>query len=316
MLRVTPALDRAWQVVRRVPLYYRGGADPTQDRPAHVRAASALTVWRGAVAVASDDASFVATVDVATGLCDAIALPAGAGGRRQFDAGRGNKADKLDLEAAIAIDDALVALGSDSGRAVRRQAAVIDAAGPRLVPLPRLYSALAQPALGTGALNLEGATVLGDAVVLGNRGGDVGPDGAPTVDAVARLPVAALRALLAAPDVAPVPTVAWTAVDLGALDGVALRLTELEAWDGALAFAATAEATTSAYDDGAVVGSVLGALDATGGWHAAVHAEDGRPLTAKLEGLVRLGDRWLASIDADAPDQPSELIELVLARGG
>lgn len=313
MLRATPALDRTWRVVRRLALRYRGGSDPDHDRPAHVRAASALTAWRGQVAVVSDDASFVATVDLATGRCEPIALPAGPDGRRQFDAGRGNKADKLDLEACVVLDEALVALGSDSGLAVRRQAAVVDAHGARLVALPRLYAALRQPILGGGALNLEGATIAGDTLVLGNRGGDVGPDGVATIDAIARVPLAALRALLVDPAGAPLPPIAWTPLALGQLDDVALRLTELEAWGDDLAFAATAEATASAYDDGAVVGSVIGAVAATGAWWAPILDETGRPLTAKVEGLVRFEGRWLASIDADDPARPSDLLELELA---
>ncbi len=310
MLHATPAPDRSWRVVRRLALRYRGGSDPDHDRPAHVRAASALTVWRDQVAVVSDDASFVATVDLTTGLCDPIALPAGPDGRRQFDSGRGNKADKLDLEACVSLDDALVALGSDSGLAIRRQAAVVDTGGARLVALPRLYAALRQPILGDGALNLEGATVVGAHLVLGNRGGDVGADGVPTIDAIARVPLAALRALLADPDGAALPAIAWTPLALGQLAGVALRLTELEAWGDDLAFAATAEATVSAYDDGAVVGSVIGAIAGARAWWAPILDEHGRPLTAKVEGLVRFGGRWLASIDADDPARPSDLLEL------
>ena len=160
----------------------------------------------------------------------------------------------------------------------------------------------------------QGATVVADALVLGNRGGDVGPDGVATIDALARLPLAALRALLADPDGAALPAIAWTPLALGALAGVALRLTELEAWDGALAFAATAEATASAYDDGAVVGSVIGALADGAAWWAPILDVDDTPLTAKVEGLVRHRDRWLASIDADDPDRPSDLLELELTR--
>ncbi|MBK9033219.1 MAG: hypothetical protein IPL61_18430 [Myxococcales bacterium] len=311
MLHAAPAPGRSWRVVRRLELRYRGGRDLTHDRPAHVRAASALTRWRGAVAVVSDDASFVATIDLATGLCDPIALPAAADGRRQFDRGRGNKADKLDLEACFELDGALIALGSDSGLAVRRQAAVVDDRGPRLVPLPRLYAALHQPALGPGVLNLEGATCHGGRLALGNRGGDT-TGGAATRDAIAWLALADVRALLTAPDAAAVPAIAWTALELGAIDGVPLRLTELEAWDDALAFAATAEATTTAYDDGAVAGSVIGSVGATAAWWAPVLDLDGQPLRAKLEGLVRVDDRWLASVDADDPERASDLLELRL----
>ena len=309
----------AARVIARRRLRYRGGADAALDRPAHVRSASGLARWRGGVAVVSDDASFVGLVDVATGLCAPITLPAGAGGVRQFEDRRGNKAGKLDLESLFADGDRLIALGSDSGLAVRRHAIVIEARGDvRAVAIPRLYAALRRPALGRGALNLEGATVLGDDVVLGNRGGDVGDDGLATIDAFARVPRAALRALLADPDGAPVPAIAWTPLALGALANVALRLTELEAIGDRLFFAATAEATTSAYDDGAVAGSVIGVIDgderaagAVPRW-AVVVDEHGAPLVAKLEGLAADGAHLVASVDADDPDAASELLALEL----
>lgn len=300
------------RVTRRTPLYYVGGRDEAHDRPAHVRSASSLTVWRGAIAVVSDDASFVASVDPATGLCAAIALAASADGRRQFDTRRGNKAHKLDLEAAFVLDGALIGLGSDSGLAIRRQAAIVDDAGPRLVALPRLYAALHQPILGTGTLNLEGATVDGDAVVLGNRGGDCGPDGVPTCDAITTLPLAAMRALLADPERAAIPPLPWRPLQLDTLDGTALRLTELEAWRGALLYAAAAEATRSAYHDGAVVGSAIGILDGDAARWAPVVDGAGAPVRDKLEGLVRLGDTLYAATDADDPDHASELLELTL----
>jgi len=306
----------AARVVRRTPLYYQGGRDEAHDRPAHVRSASSLTVWRGAITVVSDDASFVARVDPASGSCAVIMLPASADGRRQFDAARGNKADKLDLESAFALDGALIALGSDSGLAIRRQAAVIAVDGEiaRLVALPRLYAALHQPALGSGRLNLEAAATTTTDLVLGNRGGDRGPDGVPTVDAVTTIPLAAFRALLADPAGAAIPSLAWRRLELGHLDGTPLRLTELEPWDEALLYAAAAEATHSAYDDGAVVGSAIGLLDAAGGpprW-APLLDERGAGLLDKIEGLVRFGGRVYAATDADDPDRASDLLDLAL----
>ena len=129
------------------------------------------------------------------------------------------------------------------------------------------------------------------------------------------MPLAALRGLLVDPAGAPLPPITWTPLALGTLGDVALRLTELERWDDDLAFAATAEATASAYDDGAVVGSVIGAIADDRAWWAPIHDELDRPLTAKVEGLVRVGDRWLASVDADDPDHPSDLLELELVTG-
>ena len=300
------------RVTRRTPLYYASGRDEAHDRPAHVRSASSLTVWRGAIAVVSDDASFVAQVDPATGLCAAIALAASADGRRQFDARRGNKARKLDLESAFVLDGALIGLGSDSGLAIRRQAAIVDGAGPRLVALPRLYAALHQPILGSGRLNLEGDTVSGARLVLGNRGGDCGADGVPTCDAITELPLDAIRALLTDPARAAIPPIHWRPLHLDGLDGTALRLTELEAWHGALLYAATAEATRSAYDDGAVVGSAIGILAGEAARWAPVTDGAGAPLRDKLEGLVHLGDQLYAATDADDPDRASELLELTL----
>src|SRR3712207_3817046 len=89
LARHDPALET--RVVRRLPMRYAAGADATLDRPAHVRAASGL-VWHGPrLVVVQDDTNFLALVDPATGLAESIALPAGEGGRRQFDDGRGNK---------------------------------------------------------------------------------------------------------------------------------------------------------------------------------------------------------------------------------
>lgn len=317
--------SRTARVVRRVSLMYRGGADAGLDRPAHVRSASGLCHWRGRLAVVSDDASFAGMVDAASGLVEAVTVPHAPDGRRQFDEVRGNKADKLDLESAICARDRLIGFGSDSGLAVRRQVVVIDAAGDvRVVALPRLYAALHRPELGRGALNLEAATRAGDRLFLGNRGGDLGDDGAPTIDAIAEVPLAALLALVDDPGGAPLPDVRWEPLDLGLLDGAALRLTELEAAgdDGArLYFAATAEATVSAYDDGEVTGSVIGWIDrapeparSTARWCRVVD-EHGAPLVAKIEGLAATGEpgRLLATVDDDDPDRASDLLELAVA---
>ena len=301
------------RVVARRRLHYRAGADAVLDRPRHVRSASGLARWGERLAVVSDDANFIGVIDVATGDCEAITLPIGDGDRRQFDSGRGNKASKLDLESLFADGDRLIALGSDSGLAVRRHAIVVDGGGARAIAIPRLYAALHRPELGRGALNLEGAAVQGDELLLGNRGGDVGDDGAPMRDALCRLPLAAVRALLADPDRAPVPEVRWQVLDLGAIGGVALRLTELETRGDALYYAATAEATTTAYDDGAVSGSALGVIAGGVARWARVHDEAGAPLLAKLEGLVADGAGFLASVDADDPAAASELLTLAVA---
>ncbi len=315
-------LRQTCRVVRRVALHYVGGADEALDRPAHVRSASGLT-WLGhQLAAVSDDASFVGLVDPASGRTQPITIPHSPAQRRQFDTRRGNKADKLDLECIISVGGRLVAFGSDSGLAVRRQLVVIDneTLQPRVVALPRLYKALRQPVLGRGVLNLEGAAVLGDTLVLGNRGGDLGDDAVPTMDAVATLPLSSLLRLLDDPNGAPLPSIEWHPLWLGYLDGKPLHLTELEAIGDELAFAATAEATASAYDDGQVTGSVVGRIRAVLGsyrveWCRVIDQHDA-PLVAKLEGLVfdASTGNMLATVDADDPERPSELLELAMER--
>jgi hypothetical protein len=309
------------RIVRRVALMYAGGADAALDRPAHVRAASGLCWWRNQLAVVSDDASFLGLIDVGTGITTPITLPHAPGERRQFDKGRGNKPDKLDLECVTAVGERLFAFGSDSGLAVRRQLVVVDAAGaePRVVSVPRLYEAMRSPVLGRGCINLEGATAFGDTLLLGNRGGDVGDDGVPTRDALAAIDLTGFIQLLDDPTHAPVPSITWHPLDLGHLDGAPLRLTELHAINRTFLFAATAEATTTAYDDGHVTGSVVGILSGPLSHptirRARVLDEQGAPLIAKIEGIVAglAPDRVLVAIDADDPARPSELLEISLS---
>jgi hypothetical protein len=93
-------------------------------------------------------------------------------------------------------------------------------------------------------------------------------------------------------------------VELGALDGHALRFTDLTAggW-----FSAAAEVTDSYFDDGAVAGSVVGRL-------SPVVDEAGARTTDKVEGLVptdREGTFW-AVTDPDDPAVPGELLLLSL----
>lgn len=180
----------AARVVRELPLHYAAGADPTLDRPAHVRAGSGLARVRTPagprLAVVQDDANFVALVDPATGLAEAITLPAGPGGRRQFDTGRGNKLDKMDLESCLLLPDPeraeaamLAAFGSGS-LAVRERIVVVrglEAGDPevQVVDASRLYSLLRGLAAFAGAeLNVEGAarvrSAAGEVVRLFARG--------------------------------------------------------------------------------------------------------------------------------------------------
>jgi len=182
-------------------------------------------------------------------------------------------------------------------------------AAPALIAVPAFMTQLAAALVPDGgALNLEGAVVVGDELWLANRGGDAFPGGV-TADAILRLPVAAWPAAIAGNLPPLAPPIRY---DLGVLDGATLRFTELATRGDDVLYLAAAERTSSFFDDGAVVGSVLGVL---GRAAAPILDEAGAPLVAKLEGLAVVPghpDRAFAVDDADDPDRPATLFELRL----
>ena len=323
------------RVVRRVAMRYTGGADPTIDRPAHVRAASGIA-WVGAkVAVIQDDANFVALVDPATGLAEPVALPRGAGGLRLFDDGRGNKAEKLDHEAVAVIDTSdgplLVALGS--GSTPRRESIALisglDTPGAVAVSVaaPRFYAGLRASVLFAGSeLNVEGAIHLDGSLRLFGRGNGATLADVRPVNATCEIAWAALRAHIADPDHAlpPMPSQV-VQYELGTIGNSGLSFTDATAgWgsDGVtrpVLYCAAAEASPDATRDGEVVGSAIGVIEERGGDTSARWVElqdrDGTRLTLKAEGIALArdtSDRLLVVVDVDAYDRPSELLEVQL----
>ena len=186
------------RIVRSCALRYRAAAEPGLDRPAFVRAASGLA-WVGTrLAVVQDDANFVALVDPADGGAVAVPLPAGPGGTRLFDDARGNKADKLDLEALVSIPDVaagarlLVAFGSGSSPRGERvvvcrglDAPMRDAPHVSLYDARVFYAGLRAVTDFAGSeLNLEGAAYLGGGRLrLFGRGNGAARDGLQPVSA-------------------------------------------------------------------------------------------------------------------------------------
>ena len=77
----------------------------------------------GGIAVIQDDANFIGLLDPESGRISSVTLPAGDGGVRQFDELRGNKKQKLDLEAAVTltIDGRAVLIALGSGSTKRRE---------------------------------------------------------------------------------------------------------------------------------------------------------------------------------------------------
>jgi hypothetical protein len=153
--------------------------------------------------------------------------------------------------------------------------------------------------------------VVGDELWVGNRGGDrVGE--VVSQDGIMRFPRAALTAVLEhAPEAFPEAS-SWAALELGALEGCPLHLTELFA-DGNRGYAiATAEQTSSFFDDGVVVGSAVVVFGDSPGW-TAVRDAAGVLLPIKIEGAVFAGpDRLYAVTDPDREDLPAQLLEIAL----
>lgn len=313
-------------VVSRRPLRYRAGADPALDRPAHLRAGSSLSWIGDRLALVQDDASFVALVDPQTGLAEAITLPAGELGSRQFDDARGNKRFKLDLEACCVVSGPggpqLIALGSGSTKR-RRRVVILDAwheAEPRisLIGADALYLALESAADFAGSdMNIEGALALPHALRLFGRGNGEPRKGRLPLNATCDLSLPALLAYFAAPDDTPAPTpTSINQYDLGYLDGRPLGFTDAALFGGAVLYTAAAEDSSNAGEDGQVTGSVLGVLPAAGDLrYTRLTGARGVATCDKIEGVVSVpdaSDRVFVVIDSDDATRPSELCEVRL----
>ena len=313
------------RVVRRVPLIYASGADAFTDRPAHVRASSGMA-WIGErLAVVQDDANFVALVDTRSGQCEVVVLPAGHGGLRQFDDGRGNKRYKHDFEALVAVRNnptLLIAFGSGSSSRREHILVIADASSSpsdvRVVPMPQFYAGLrACEEFAGSELNVEGAALVGENIRLFNRGNGAVSGALGPVNATCDINSAALLLHVHDPShhAAPLPRHVVQFV-LGEIEGVRLSFTDAVAVGDSVIYAAAAEDSPDAVRDGAVSGSAIGVIHTRNGRTAAVWAPltlaDGTLARVKVEGIVkghRLGQFFIV-VDRDAHDQPSELMEL------
>ncbi len=204
---------------------------------------------------------------------DCLELPAGRGGARQFDVGRGNKTAKLDLESicTLTVDGAPALLAMGSGSAAGREVFVLacfTAEGTFVEEFParaffaRLHGA---SAFSGGQLNVEGMAVIDDtrggmpggSLRLFNRG-----NGASSAfDATCDVPLAALLAYLRDPvtRAAPGPD-HIIRYDLGTAQQTRMTFTDATATQRGLLFVAAAEASPNAIDDGVVVGTAVGLI--------------------------------------------------------
>jgi len=300
-------------VIDQRPLYYAEGADASLDRPAYVRAGSSLAWVPDGLAVIQDDANFLALIDPATGGVRSVTLPAGEGGRRQFDKGRGNKKAKLDLEACVAVDVAeqtlLLAFGSGS---TERRQEILKVEGwhrpepeVALLQADRFYELLrAIPEFAPSRLNIEGVAAIGEHLRLFSRGNGKPKAGVAPANATCDIHLGALLDLLGGRPGAALPKVVNIhQYDLGTLGGVPLSFTDATPWGEGVLFSAAAEASPDAVEDGAVTGSVIGVIDGAGrGRWAPIADRSGKGFDAKVEGVVRAKQEGHLHVVVDADD--------------
>lgn len=319
-----PALSAT--ITARIPLCYAEGPSSDLDRPAWVRSGSGLAWVPGGLAILQDDANFIGVYDPSTGRTRSIVLPAGEGGLRQFDDLRGNKRYKLDLEACVAVGDGegTVLLAFGSGSTARREHVVMvdrwehELPRVRSVATPELYRSLRSEASFAGSeLNIEGAVRLGNTLRLFSRGNGAPRDGRRPVNATCDLDLDVLRRYLQSPmgGVPPAPTNV-VQYQLGAVGGVGLGFTDASVRGGTIFYTATAEISPDATQDGPVVGSALGVIDADGTprW-APLTGARGEDLAIKVEGVADAPGAETGLyivLDGDDPGAASELCRVEL----
>jgi hypothetical protein len=277
----------------------------------HLAAASGLVCAHGQVYVVADDEHHLAVFRD-------LDAPGSLHRIRSGDLPANNKARKRckpDLETLLLLPPpwgaggALLALGS--GSQVNRCTGFIvelDRQG-QLSPtvhafdLAPLYEALMAR---LGGLNIEGAMIIADTLVLLNRGGR---DGLP--NAALHVPMATLRALAAGARTIDGSN-PMQRFDLGMLDGVPLGFTDGAARaDGSWVFCAAAEYSADSVADGPCCGSVVGQVSARGD-RVAIQPLAGR---AKVEGIALQpdGPSICMVTDADDPGQCAQLLHATLS---
>ena len=227
---------------------------------------------------------------------------------------RKRKARKPDFESLLllpASDESphgsLLALGSGSrpNRFVGALASLDahgDVRGPaRPVDLKPLYADIFERFAG---LNIEGAFVTGDALMLLQRGKVVGESAAIRYDLVE------VMAWLAGRRPGALRACSVRRVDLGAVNGVAFAFTDGAALPGgSWVFSAVAEDRDDSYDDGPCVAAGIGIC----GSDDRVRSFERLVPTRKVEGIEAnvIGTTALLRLvtDADDPDRAAELLE-------
>ncbi len=207
------------------------------------------------------------------------------------------KKEKPDFEALMNIGDEIVAIGSGS-TALRCRAIAINPENlaRKTIDLRPLYDALGKR---IRELNIEGAVMRGNEVLLGQRG-----NGAKKENALVHLDRARFLQELANGAITAECLLEVSPLNLGDFNGVPLSLTDLALGpNDQLIFTAAAEDTENPYDDGEVAGSVIGTLDR--GVQQVVSAPG-----VKLEGVCWIGAELRLVADPDDPEARAPLYRL------
>jgi len=231
------------------------------------------------------------------------------------------KARKPDFESLLLLpasdespEGSLLALGSGSrpNRFVGALASLDargDVSGPaRPVDLKPLYADIFER---FAELNIEGAFVTGESLVLLQRGTGAGESAAIRYD------LAEVMAWLAGRRPGALPACSVRSVDLGVADGIAFAFTDGAALaDGSWAFSAVAEDRDDSYDDGPCVAAAIGVC----GSDDVVRSLELLEPTRKVEGIEArvVGTTAFLTLvtDADDPDHAAELGTTRVELGG
>jgi len=276
------------------------------DRPP-VRAASGLRRFGDALVIVQDDAHALARLE------DGGVSPVAFGTGAPLDVVA--KPVKPDLEACVVIGDGedtrFVAFGSGSTSA-RERAVVLDRRGSvRIRDGAALYAALRERTDFSGSeLNVEGAITVGDDVLLLQRGNGAPRGALLPIDATIAL---GRRELLAWLDGGAVPKLgAAQTYELGTERGVRFGFTDATSWPTSFdssrpsfVYVACAEDSPDTYADGVTVGARLGLVRGEAVVDTVILDVDGRPTTAKIEGLELLhaeDEAWTFAAVTDPDD--------------
>ncbi len=283
-------------------------AAPLPSGHSFLSAASGMVVRGTTLWVVADDAACLAVFDL-NGAKPGQLIPLFAGDLPRDAAQR--KRVKPDFEILLALPAAegcrLLALGSGS-TARRMRGAVVDLPGAsesapvRPLDLGPLFAAIAPL---VPQVNLEGAVLRGEHLLLFNRGTMTAP-----ASQVLEVPLAAVLAggAVAATRRAELILPRCAGVPLTVTDACGLE-------SGQILLSAVAEATADSYSDGVLVGAAIVELNAD----FTLRAVEPLDPALKVEGLsARVtadGVQLLCVTDADDPERASGVYGGVLQRG-